>query len=119
MKITNYRNINNEVNIYGGDGEFSIVTYYQHTIQIDRYTELFEYTDVNIKSIENLRSNKVLVHICGQDRTKRNKVFYNKIELLSWSLEADESDVVDIDMDLLQEYDDYENICHTQGGRKK
>ena len=80
-EITNYRNINNEVNIYGGDGEFSIVTYYQHTIPIDRgYTELFEYTDVNIKSIENLRSNKeLLVHICGQDRTKRNKVFYNKI----------------------------------------
>ena len=118
-----YRNINNEVSTYGGQGEFSIVTYYQHTIPIDRgYTELTQYTDVNIKSIENIYSKKeLLVHICGQDRRKTNKVFYNTIELLSWSLEDNESDVVDIDidMDLLQEYDDYENICHTPEGKEE
>ncbi len=120
-EITNYRNINNELTTYSGVGDFSIVTYYQHTIPIDRgYTELFEYTDVNIKSIENLHRNKeLLVHICGQNRRKPNKEFYNKIELLSWSLENNESEVIDINMDLLQEYDDYRNICHTQRGKEE
>ena len=120
-EIDSYPNINGGVNTYGGDGEFSIVTYYQHTVPIDRgYTELTEYTDVNIKSIENIAAKKeLLVHICGQNRRKPNKEFYNKIELLSWSLENNESEVIDINMDLLQEYDDYENICHTQRGKEE